>query len=152
MRFAMRRQLGAVLLVSLVSGCAVAPDDPVYGKVNEVDGRVQRIERVMSNQSLLDMAQRLDTAQADVRALRGRVEELENSNEALRRQSRELYADLDKRIAALGTSGGGAGPTVFGSTPPGPGGAPAGGSAAAEQSAYNQAFDALKTSNYPVAI
>ena len=145
------RQLGAVLLVSLVSACAVAPDDPVNIKLNEVEGRVQRIERVVSNQSLLDMAQRLDAAQADVRSLRGRIEELENSNETLRKQSRELYSDLDKRIAGIGTGGAGATAGGFGPAP-GPGGASAGGSAAAEQTAYNQAFDALKSSNYAAAI
>jgi TolA-binding protein len=92
------RQLGAVLLVVLVSGCAISPEeDPVQIKLNDVDGRVQRIERVVSNQSLLEMAQKLDAAQADVRALRGRIEVLENSNEALRKQQRELYSDLDKR-------------------------------------------------------
>ncbi len=144
------RQLGAVLLVSLVSGCAVAPDDPVAVQLNDVDERVQRIERVVSNQSLVEMAQRLDAAQADVRSLRGRIEELENSNESLRKQSRELYSDLDKRLTGFNSGAAGAGGVA--GPGPGPGGAPAGGSAAAEQAAYNQAFDALKSSNYTGAI
>ncbi|MEJ1961163.1 MAG: YbgF trimerization domain-containing protein [Gammaproteobacteria bacterium] len=95
------RLLGAVMLTSLVSACAVSPEeDPVQIKLNDIDGRVQRIERVVSNQSLLDMAQKLDAAQADVRSLRGRVEVLENQNDALRKQQRELYSDLDKRLSA----------------------------------------------------
>jgi tol-pal system protein YbgF len=108
---------------------------------------VGRIERVVANQSLLDMAQKLDAAQADVRTLRGRIEELENSNEALRKQQRDLYADLDKRIGAVGAAS--AGGSVGGAP-----GAPGGGSAAAagEQAAYTQSFDALKSSNYPGAI
>jgi tol-pal system protein YbgF len=146
------------MLTSLVSACAVSPEeDPVQIKLNDIDGRVQRIERVVSNQSLLDMAQKLDAAQADVRSLRGRVEELENSNEALRKQQRDLYSDLDKRMAAAGAGAGALGaaagtPGVTGS-PPVPGvisGSP--GSAAAEQAAYSQAFDALKAQNYSVAI
>lgn len=147
------RKLGAVFLVTLVSGCAVSPEeDPVQIKLNEIDGRVQRIERVVSNQSLLEMAQRLDAAQADMRSLRGRIEELENSNEALRKQSRELYSDLDKRIAGFGTGAAGTGPGGAAGPGTGPVGAPAGGSAAAEQAAYNQAFDQLKASNYAGAI
>jgi tol-pal system protein YbgF len=152
------RLLGAALLVSLLSACAVSPEeDPVQIKLTDIDGRVQRIERVVSNQSLLDMAQKLDAAQADVRSLRGRIEELENSNEALRKQQRELYADLDKRLAAAnaggGFSGGGAGSS--GSPTPGASGgsaAGAGGSASSEQAAYTTAFDALKASNYAGAI
>lgn len=139
------RQLGAALVVSLLAGCSLTPpeEDPVQVKLNELDGRVGRIERVVSNQSLVDMAQRLDAAQADVRSLRGRVEELENANEALRKQQRDLYADLDKRVNSASAGG----------SAVGPGGLPAaGGSAATEQASYNQAFDALKGSNYPAAI
>jgi tol-pal system protein YbgF len=140
------RQLGAALAASAVlAGCSLTPpeEDPVQLKLNDLDGRVGRIERVVSNQSLLDMAQRLDAAQADVRSLRGRVEELENANEALRKQQRDIFADLDRRMSSA--SGGG-----FSGGAAGPGGAPGG--AAGEQAAYTQAFDALKSSNYPAAI
>jgi tol-pal system protein YbgF len=136
------RQVGAALLVALVAGCATTPpeEDPVQIKLTDLDGRVGRIERVVSNQSLLDMAQRLDAAQADVRALRGRVEELENANEALRKQQRDLYADLDKRLSAGAGAGAGSAGGVGG-----PGGS-------SEQATYTQAFDALKSSNFPTAI
>ena len=147
------RQLGVALLMALVlAGCSLTPDkeDPVQLKLNDLDGRVGRIERVVSNQSLLDMAQRLDAAQADVRALRGRVEELENTNEALRKQQRDLYADLDKRMSTM-SSGSGALVSAPGSAP-GVGALPAAGSAGGEQAAYTQAFDALKSSNFPTAI
>ena len=39
--------------------------------------------------------------EAQLRELRGNVEELQNSNEALRKQQRDLYADLDRRIKVL---------------------------------------------------
>jgi tol-pal system protein YbgF len=148
------RQLGVAVVVLVLAGCSLGPEkeDPVQTKLVELDGRVARIERVVANQSLLDMAQKLDAAQADVRTLRGRVEELENGNEALRKQQRDLYADLDKRLSGFSApapSGGG-----FGNGPSAPaGGAPGGGgNAAGEQAAYTQAFDALKNSNYPAAI
>jgi tol-pal system protein YbgF len=141
------RLLGAAVLVSaLLAGCATDPaKDPVQLKLADIDGRVGRIERVVSNQSLLDMAQRLDAAQTEVRSLRGRVEELEHANEALKKQQRDLYADLDKRVSGMS-----AGPGNAGAVPGAPGAPGSGGSG--EQAAYTQAFDALKSSNYPAAI
>jgi tol-pal system protein YbgF len=141
----MRTVVAAVLVSGLVSACAVAPeDDPVQIKLNELDGRLQRIER--ANQSVVEMAQKLDATQAEIRSLRGTIDELQNSSESLKRQQRELYSDLDKRLAANVAAG------VPGGVAP-PGGAPgASGSAATEQAAYTQAFDALKASNYAGAV
>ncbi|HEY8507921.1 MAG TPA: tol-pal system protein YbgF [Steroidobacteraceae bacterium] len=126
-------------MACVLTGCAVAPEeDPVQIKLNEIDGRVARIER--ANQGVVEIAQRMETMQAELRQLRGRIEELENSTEALRKQQRDLYSDLDRRISAASAIG-----------PSGAGGAGAG-TAAGEQAAYTQAFDALKAANYPAAI
>ncbi len=129
----------------LLAGCATTPeDDPaLQSRLSDLDGRMTRVERVISNQSLLEMAQRIDSLQEQVREQRGRIDELENMNDALRKQQRALYADLDKRIAQLG-AGGSAGAAG--------GGAPAGPAAGAEQSAYLQALDQLKSGKYPDAI
>ena len=173
---------GAVLVAALGAGCASTPaaDDPTQVKLNDLDARVARIERIISNQSLVDLAQHLDQVQADVRQLRGRLEELEYNNETMKKQQRDLYNDLDKRVAALGggsgsRSAGGAfaadsaagttaaagsagGSSGSGSAVPPPSAA---GSAAAtdapggsseEQTVYAQSFDALKAGSYSVAI
>jgi tol-pal system protein YbgF len=94
---------GAVAAALLLAACASTPpeDDPVQIRLNDLDARLGKIERVVNNQSLVALAQRLDTLEADARALRGEVDELQNANEALRKQQRDLYADLDKRIAAV---------------------------------------------------
>ena len=145
-----------VLGTALLAGCATTrpEDDPLQVKLNDLDARVARIERVISNQSLVDLAQHLDQVQADVRQLRGRIEELEYKEEAMRKQQKDLYNDLDKRLGTL--QGGGSGGGASGSAAPqGPSGAqgaaPAGGSSV-EQAVYNQAFDALKAGSYSVAI
>jgi tol-pal system protein YbgF len=128
------------VLGTLLVGCASTPEeDPVQIKLNDLDSRTTRIERVVSNQSLLEMAQRIDTLQSQVSMLRGRVDELENANAALRKQQRDLYADLDRRIAQGGGS-------------PSSGAGAALASAQNDQTAYAQAFDALKTGKYPAAI
>ncbi|HXS29082.1 MAG TPA: tol-pal system protein YbgF [Steroidobacteraceae bacterium] len=135
-----------------IAGCATAPaDDPVLqGKLTDLDGRIARIERVISNQSLLDMSQRIESLQSQVREQRGRIDELENMNEALQKQQRALYSDLDKRVAQLSPGGGGAGAGVgAGATGSGVPQASAPGS---EQASYLQALDQLKSGKYPDAI
>ena len=113
--------LAGLLLTSVtLLGCAVAPeDDPVQIRMNDIDSRLQRIERVMTNQSLLEMAQRIDALQAQLRAMRGDVELLQNQSEGGKAQSRSLYGDLEKRLAALETLGGvGASGAGAGALPP----------------------------------
>src|SRR5262245_47940463 len=113
----MRTVVTALLVSGLVSACAVNPEeDPVQIKLNDLEGRVQRIER--ANQSVVDMAQKLDASQAEIRSLRGRIDELQNTDEALKRQQRELYSDLDKRLTAATAGGAGVG-GVSGSVAPG---------------------------------
>jgi len=135
----------------LMIGCAVSPEeDPVQIRMNDLDQRLQRIERVMTNQSLLQMAQRIDALQADLSRMRGEVELLQNQSEGGKSQSRALYGDLEKRLAALETLGGvggaAAGAAGAGSALPA---APAPGG---EQGAYDAAFSALKGADYPKAI
>jgi TolA-binding protein len=128
-----------------LSGCAVSPEeDPVNIRMNDLDARVQRIERVLTNQSLLELAQRIDALQADLRTMRGEVELLQNQNEGGKTQTRNLYSDLERRLAALETLGG-VGAPAQGSAPPLPA------SGASEQATYDAAMAALRTGNYDKA-
>ena len=144
--------------MGLVAGCMSTPaeEDPVQIKLNDIDVRLTRVERIVTNQSLVEMAQHMDQLQAEVRQLRGRIDELENGSEAMRKQQRDLYGDLDKRLSALqGTAPGGAAGASGGAAAAGAGAsagsAPAAGSSV-EQAVYNQAFDALKANSYSIAI
>jgi tol-pal system protein YbgF len=141
----------AALALTLV-GCATLPpeEDPVQIRLNDLDTRLAKIERVVTNQSLLELPQRIDALQAEVRSLRGQAEELDNGSEAARKQQRDLYADLDKRLAAL--ESGGATTAAVAATSGAAPVATAGVATDAPQLAYGRAFDALKAANYPVAI
>jgi len=159
----MRPTLLALSVATLAAGCASTPPeaDPVQLKLNDLDARITRIERIVANQ--VEAAQHLDEVQSNVRQLRGRLEELEHSNEALAKQQRDLYADLDKRLAAAGgaAAGGAAAGSASGETAAVGGAATPGAAAGAaagnapssvEQAVYTQAFDALKAGSYSVAI
>jgi tol-pal system protein YbgF len=158
--------LALTALTALLGACASTPEpDPVQVKLADIDARVARTERIAANQA--ELSQRLDEIQQSLRELRGRLDQLEHSNEALSKQQRDLYADLDKRLSAATSAAGaasGAAAAASDETPAGAGAAApapaesAGGAAASstpssvEQAVYGQAFDALKAGSYSVAI
>ena len=137
----------AASLAALLAGCATTPpeEDPVQIRLNDIDGRLGRVERVVNNQSLVDLGRRLDALEAEVRSLRGSTEELQNSSEGVRKQQRDLYADLDRRLTQLEQSLRGLPTAAAG------GGAPASGGGA-DQDAYARAFETLKGGDYAAAI
>jgi tol-pal system protein YbgF len=144
------RGVAAGVAALVLAGCASnSGPDPTEQRLSDVEERLGRVDRVVSNQSLVQLAQRVDSLQNDVRTLSGRIEELQNANESLRRQQRDLYNDLDKRLSSAPPpvadvgAGSGGGPST-------PAVAAAGGGD--EQSQYNRAFDQLKSGDYSGAI
>jgi len=142
---ALWRALLPCSLVLLLSACATTPaPDPLQLQLQALDGRVTRIDRIVDNQSLLQMTQRVDALQADVRQLNGRIEELQNANESLRKQQRDLYADLDGRLKAA--------PPPAPTPAPQPVGEPLALPGGDEQQQYARAFEALKNADYAAAV
>jgi tol-pal system protein YbgF len=137
-----------VALMAVLAGCASTPpeQDPVVQKLNELDGRLLRIERVLANQSLLDLSQRLEASQNEVRLLRGQLEELQHSVTKGQDQQREMYSDLDRRIASV-EGGSAAGAAVAGATSSNGLPVPQGD----DRANYQAAFDLLKDGKYPEA-
>lgn len=132
----------------LLAGCATSPEqDPVVQKLAELDSRLLRLERVLTNQSLLDLSQRIEASQNEVRTLRGQIDELQHNVNRSQTQLREQYADVDRRIGALETGGGAAI------------GAAAGAAASTglpvpqgdDRANYQAAFDLLKDGKYAEA-
>jgi tol-pal system protein YbgF len=135
-----------LLLATVLAGCATtSPEqDPTVQKLSELEGRLLRIERVLTNQSLLEMSQRLEAAQAETRTLRGQLEELQHQAQRSQDQQRELYGDLDRRLQALETGGaGGTASAGSGSGLPVPQGD--------DRANYQAAFDLLKDGKYQAA-
>ncbi len=150
---------GACLIALALSGCASTPpeEDPVQIKLHDLDARLVRIERIVANQSLLDLANQGESMRTDLRAMHNDIDVLTNSLEASRKQQRDLYADLDRRLKNVeshGAAGAGAaasGSGDSGSAAPGAaGGSLAGG--ADDKEAYQAAFTLLKDGQYDRAI
>src|ERR1700722_3910166 len=137
------RWLPLAMAALLLVGCESTPTqpDPTLVKLNDVDERLGRIEHV--NQGLLQLSQRIDALETQMRQMRGEMEELQNTNDTLRKQQRDLYADLDRRLTALqagAKSAGGAGDG-------GGGGGAAAGDSGGDQAAHTRALGALKSTH-----
>jgi tol-pal system protein YbgF len=156
---------GACLVLLAMAGCASAPEeDPVQIKLNDVDTRLARIERVMANQSLLDLANQNEALRSDLRGMHNDIDQLTNTLEAGRKQQRDLYADLDRRMKALesrgaaaagAAAGAGAGAAAAGANDAGSaaaGGADSSAQGGDDKAAYQAAFGLLKDSQYDRAI
>lgn len=158
----------AVLLT--LAGCASTPEeDPVLqNKLTDLDTRIARMERVISNNSLLGISNEMGDLRADLRAMHNDIDEMNHSLDANRKQQRDLYADLDRRLKSLearsgaaaggaAAAGGGAG-SAAGEAATGAGGAAtaagegAGKEAGSDSAAYQAAFALLKNSQYDQAI
>jgi tol-pal system protein YbgF len=145
-------------VVLALAGCAATPpaEDPVQIKLNDLDARVARIERVVANQSLLQLANEVEALRADVRAMHNDIDELSHNLETSRKQQRDLYADLDQRLKGLEPRN-----TPSGADAP-PAGAPRAAAAGAapnlpasdgsDKARYQAAFALLKDSQYDRAI
>lgn len=134
--------LGAVLGAAvMVAGCnQVRPDDPIVARIDGLEQRIAQIERVVSNQSLLQLAGQLEEAQAELRALRGEVERVSHEVDGQKQRSRDLYVDIDQRLKAVeqgvqAAVTGGAGPAA----------------GEADRVAYEAAFELLKQGRYDQA-
>jgi tol-pal system protein YbgF len=147
----MRSGLAVVVASLVLAGCATTPEvDPMQVRLDDLDARVGRIDRIVSNQSLIQMAQRIDAQQEEIRGLRGRIEELQNENVKLRKEQRDLYADLDKRLGeTAATAASAAAAAASAATAAGPSATPAGGD---EQTQYARALEELKARNYASAV
>lgn len=147
------RTFAVLPAILALSGClAVTPpkEDPVLIKLNELDRRLQAIERVVQNQSLVTMTQQLSSLERRVDELQGASEEIEYNASTTYERQRELYADLDARIQGLESklqARGNVNVLDGGPLPPGQLPVPGG----SDRDNYQAAFELLKEQRYEPA-
>ena len=94
----------AVVAVAVVTGaCAVTPpgEDPVLIKLDSMERRLEALERVLANGSLVELTLQMDDLERQTAELQGRTEQLEHDSGGNAERQRALYADLDDRIQEL---------------------------------------------------
>ena len=155
---------GVVVAVSL-AGCQTTPpeEDPVYlkavaveartataeARTQALEGRVALVER--QAQALLELQRQQDRQAAELRALRGELEQLQETARKGSEEQRNLYGDIDRRLTALearpvaAVAGGGGAPAAAAS---GTDAAGAGTDALADDDAYQAALAKLRSKDY----
>lgn len=141
---------------------AAQPSDP---PTLSVEQRLDRRERQMTTQGLVEILQHQQRLQRELQELRGEAELHNHALQQIKEHQRELYLDLDRRLRRLETAMAGAAQTESMEAVPqnGPSGPPEGtdltaGDAVssvaplAEQASYQAAFDLLKEGHYQKAI
>lgn len=144
------------LTAMLAAGCALPPEeDPVLLKLDELDQRVGAIERVVRNESLLQIATELELLREEVRELRGHTEALQHEAEGAATRQRDQYLDLDQRLQSLErrTRGGEPAPAASpdAASTPTTGAAPGPSGGATDRDSYQAALELLRQGRYPQA-
>ncbi|MCU7916730.1 MAG: tol-pal system protein YbgF [Candidatus Thiodiazotropha sp. (ex Epidulcina cf. delphinae)] len=159
--------LCAMLFFSGMATVSAAED----GK-QTLEQRLQRLERILQNQSLADLVMQLQQLRQEVQQLRGEMELQKHTMDAMSRRQRDLYLDIDQRLSRFQPDSAVAapppaakGPSVLGQpvtavAEPGPGVAAPGGAVTPvappdpkqEASAYQSAFNLLKQGRYKASI
>ena len=135
-----------------------------------LEQRVNKLERLLDNQALVDMLMRLDAIQTDMQGMQGEVETLGHMLEGIKQRQRDLYLDMDRRLRQVeqtasqqsSPSSSPASGVAVSSTAAAMGGPSTEASAmsaavaqvdpAVERDAYQKAFNLLKEGRYDQAI
>lgn len=138
----------------MATGCSslTPSQDPVALRMTDLEARLIRIERVVENQSLVQLASEIEQLRSETTALRGEIETLRFETEGSASRQRELYVDVDRRLQALETT-----PQAFAPPPlsSGGGGAPVAATPARpagnDQQSYQAAFALIEGRKYDEA-
>ncbi len=94
--------IAAGLIGGGYSGVLVAArENPLELKVADLEARLIRIERVMDNQSLIQLSTEVQKLRAENQALRGELDKLRYDSTNSDSRQRELYVDLDRRLQTV---------------------------------------------------
>ena len=162
------RSLQSVLIAAAFVGCGysgvlvAARENPLDLKVADLEARLIRVERIMDNQSLIQLSTEVEKLRSENQALRGELDKLRYDSTNSDNRQRELYVDLDRRLQSIEAAPRAAAPPPVVNAPPvaaaSNGAAPARGAAppapaparpvGSDQQNYQAAFDLIQARKY----
>ncbi len=152
------RSIGMSIVGRLIVGCALfvlagcegmlsREDDPMYLKMNEIDSRLARVERLVDNEGLVNLMSRLESVQQDMQMLRNDVETLQYELDQASTRQKDLYLDIDQRLQTMEQARASLNVFEGGSLSPGQLPVPGG----TDRANYQAAFELLKQGRYDQA-
>lgn len=89
--------------VTLVAGCAtqVAPNDPVYQKLDALQQQVAHLQKVVQGQGLMDLASNQQQLEQQLSDLQGQIQELQHDLAQAQDRQQGVDKAFDQRLAAL---------------------------------------------------
>jgi tol-pal system protein YbgF len=142
------------LVAALLAGCqdfggilggGGAPQSPREQRLAAIEAKLAEVTRKLDNLSLAAQAQNLARLEAEVRGLRGEVEKLRFDFDTSEVRARDLYVDLDRRLARIEQGGARLSMEPRLSQPPA--GAPQD-----EEATYSAVFEQLKAGKFDDSI
>ncbi|MET0089961.1 MAG: tol-pal system protein YbgF [Candidatus Thiodiazotropha sp.] len=158
------------ILLALVVGLTAMTEVSAADSGASLEQRMQRLERMLQNQSLADLVLQIQQLQREVQQLRGDVEMQKHTMDEMSRRQRDLYLDIDQRLSRVSGPSAAAGAAAVAAPAPSAPATPAptaSGPAVAsappvnsvtppdpkqEEFAYQEAFNLLKQGRYPESI
>jgi len=95
------------LVSAAFAGCVysgvlwAARENPTDLKVADLEVRLIRIERILENQSLIQLSSEVQKLRSENQALRGELDKLRYDSTNSDSRQRELYVDLDRRLQSV---------------------------------------------------
>lgn len=91
--------------LAALTGCSALNQtrepDPTTVRIEALERRIDALERIIANGSLVDLTLQVDEMQRQTAELQGRIEQMEYGQDGSADRQRALYADLDERLQSL---------------------------------------------------
>lgn len=144
-----------LFLLATQAHAGLFDDDVARQKIVENQQEIQKLEAMVQKLqgSLVDMASQIQSQSADIAALRGRIEELDNGLDTAQKRQKDFYVDLDTRLRRLEPQASGGAPAPEAAPASAPAAAPVpAAKPTGEAAEYEAAFGLFKIGNYSGAI